>query len=184
MEDLARALGLTDNAVRAHIATLERDGMVRTAGVRRGTGAGKPAVLYELPPAADAALSSAYLPMLNAMLQEVVARFAADERDRFLAAVGRRLADPLRPAPGASHHDRMLAAVAVLNALGGAAELEEGEVSVIRGCGCPLGAAVAVRPETCRAVEALLSEIVGAPVRECCRRGERPSCCFEIDPAA
>ena len=74
--------------------------------------------------------------------------------------------------------------VAVLNALGGAAELEEGDVPVIRGCGCPLGATVAVRPKTCHAVEALLTEIVGAPVRQRCRRGERPSCCFEVGPAA
>lgn len=184
VEDLAQAVGLTDNAVRAHLATLERDGMVRTAGVRRGAGAGKPAVLYELPPAADAAFSTAYLPVLNAVLAELVARFSREEADGFLAAVGRRLADPVRPAEGTSRRERMLAAVAVLNALGGAAELEEGDVPMIRGCGCPLGSAVAVRPETCHAVESLLTEIVGAPVRQCCRRGERPSCCFEVDPAA
>ena len=41
VEDLARALGLTDNAVRAHLAALERDGLVVQSGLRRGTG--KPA---------------------------------------------------------------------------------------------------------------------------------------------
>jgi predicted ArsR family transcriptional regulator len=39
VEELARALGLTDNAVRNHLATLERDGLVRQDGVRRGPGA-------------------------------------------------------------------------------------------------------------------------------------------------
>ena len=29
VEELAQALGLTDNAVRAHLVTLERDGLVR-----------------------------------------------------------------------------------------------------------------------------------------------------------
>ncbi len=29
VEELARALGLTDNGARAHLATLERDGIVR-----------------------------------------------------------------------------------------------------------------------------------------------------------
>jgi predicted ArsR family transcriptional regulator len=84
--------------------------------------------------------------------------------------------------PGmASRVERMRAAVGVLNALGGSAELEEGEgAAIIRGCGCPLASAVARRPETCRAVEALLSEVVGEPVRQCCRHGDRPSCCFEI----
>jgi predicted ArsR family transcriptional regulator len=36
VEELAAALALTDNAVRAHLATLERDGLVQQAGVRRG----------------------------------------------------------------------------------------------------------------------------------------------------
>src|SRR5690606_28575965 len=74
VEDLAQALGLTDNAVRAHIATLERDGLIRPAGVRRGTGAGKPATLYELPPGADAIFSRAYPTVLQAMLDELVER--------------------------------------------------------------------------------------------------------------
>ena len=31
--ELAEALGLTDNAVRAHLLSLERDGLVRQSGV-------------------------------------------------------------------------------------------------------------------------------------------------------
>jgi predicted ArsR family transcriptional regulator len=39
VEELARALGLTDNGIRAHLAALERDGIVRQRGsVRRGSG--------------------------------------------------------------------------------------------------------------------------------------------------
>ena len=36
VEDLAEKLNLTDNAVRAHLSTLERDGLVRQSGLRRG----------------------------------------------------------------------------------------------------------------------------------------------------
>jgi predicted ArsR family transcriptional regulator len=44
VEDLARALDLTDNGVRAHLAVLERDGIVRQRGsLRRTSGGGKPA---------------------------------------------------------------------------------------------------------------------------------------------
>jgi hypothetical protein len=32
----------------------------------------------------------------------------------------------------------------------------------------------------CRAMETLLAEFLATPVRECCERGERPRCCFEI----
>ncbi|MDQ4000884.1 MAG: winged helix-turn-helix domain-containing protein, partial [Actinomycetota bacterium] len=49
VEELARALGLTDNGVRVHLAVLERDGIVRQRGsVRRSSGGGKPAYVYEL----------------------------------------------------------------------------------------------------------------------------------------
>lgn len=184
VDELAAEIGLTDNAVRAHLATLERDGLVRQAGVRRTPGVGKPPVLFELRPEADAALSHAYAPVLVALLQELVPRLGAEDSATLLAAVGRRLADSLRPVTGAGHRERVLAGVAVLNALGGAAELEDGDVQVIRGCGCPLGAAVAARPETCHAIEALLSDIVGSQVRQRCQRGDRPSCRFEVDPAA
>ena len=49
--ELASALGLTSNAIRAHLATLERDGLVRTSGMRRGTR--KPAATYDLAPKAE-----------------------------------------------------------------------------------------------------------------------------------
>ena len=45
VEELAGALGLTNNAIRNHLATLERDGIVRQEGIRRGPGAGKPATV-------------------------------------------------------------------------------------------------------------------------------------------
>jgi predicted ArsR family transcriptional regulator len=181
VDDLALALGLTDNAVRAHLTALERDGFVRSAGVRRGSGAGKPATLYELAPGAEAIFSRAYPAVLKAVLEELVTQLRTDGAETFLRTVGLRLAQPLRPAEGTPHRERLLAAVEVLNALGGAATLDEdGPTAVIRGCGCPLGAAVADRPETCRAVESLLTEIVGSPLRQCCRQGDRPSCCFEV----
>ena len=51
VDELAQALDLTDNAVRAHLATLERDGLVQQRGVRRGSG--KPASVYDLTVEAD-----------------------------------------------------------------------------------------------------------------------------------
>ena len=40
--------------------------------------------------------------------------------------------------------------------------------------------AVHGQPHVCRAMETLLGELVGTPVRECCERGAQPRCCFEI----
>ncbi len=184
VDELARGLGLTDNGVRAHLATLERDGVVRQAGVRRGEGAGKPATVFELTAEAEAQFSQAHAPVLAAMLEELVAQLPADRSDDVLQGVGRRLAAGVMPPAGASREERVQAAVEVLRSLGGAVELEPGQGGpVIRGCGCPLSDAVSRRPEACRVVEALLSEVVGTRVRQCCRHGDRPSCCFEVPSA-
>ncbi len=181
VEELARSLGLTDNAVRAHLATLERDGLVRNVGLRRGPGAGKPATLYELHPEAEPLFSRAYALVLGALLDELAAQLPAERREVLMQAVGRRLAAEAARPTTESLETRVAAAVALLNSLGGEAQAERDHGGLmISGCGCPLSAATSRRPEVCRAVEALLSDVVGAPVRECCAHGDRPRCCFQI----
>jgi predicted ArsR family transcriptional regulator len=185
VEELARALGLTDNAVRNHLATLERDGLVRQDGVRRGPGAGKPAALYELRPEAEPLFSRAYAPVLSTMLDVLVAELPPDRAAELLQQVGRRLAAATGGRASGSLDDRVRAAAAVLTSLGGEVDVvaEDGALR-LRGWACPLSVAVAQRPELCRAVETLVTEIAGAPARECCEHGARPRCCFSIDPAA
>ena len=177
--DLAGALGLTDNAVRSHLAAMERDGLVEQ---RRGPvrGVGKPAQLYALTPAADALLPKAYAPVLGVLLETLGERMGREELAALLREVGRR-AGAGRGREGADVRMRIEAAYGVLGEMGGVAEIEEGEDAVyIRGFSCPLAALVPGHPEVCQLAEAMLSEIVGVPVREQCAKGERPRCCFEI----
>ncbi|MGH7664512.1 MAG: helix-turn-helix transcriptional regulator [Gemmatimonadaceae bacterium] len=186
VDELAELVGLTDNAVRSHLSTLERDGLVRQDGVRRVDGPGKPATLYEIHPDAEALLSRAYVPVLGALLDELAAQMASERSAELMQAVGRRLAAGVpRPRAEDALEVRVRAGAALLNSLGGDTQVEQrGGALSIRGCGCPLSAATARRPEVCRAVESLLSEVVGAPVRETCDRGDRPQCCFQIGSAA
>ena len=185
VEELAQAIGLTDNAVRAHLATLERDGLVTSVGVRRGAGAGKPATVYQLHPEADALLSRAYAPVLRAMLDVIAERMSEHDAEELMRDVGRRLAAQLGRDVTGDLHTRVHAAAALLTALGGESYVEKGDDTLqLRGHGCPLSAAVTARAEVCRAIEALLSEVVGVEVREHCHRGDRPRCCFHIDSAA
>jgi predicted ArsR family transcriptional regulator len=184
VEELARALGLTDNAIRAHLATLERDGLVRQEGRRRGSGAGKPAQLYAATEEVELRLSRAYAPVLAALLEELAERLPGEETEKLLSAVGRRLA-AAGPRGGETLEDRARDAVALLNELGGDASLEpDGAGFLVRGCGCPLSAAVSRRPETCRLVQALLSDVTGVQVGQCCAQEPRPQCCFTVPPAA
>jgi predicted ArsR family transcriptional regulator len=184
VEGLARELDLTDNGVRAHLATLERDGIVRQRGsVRRGSGGGKPAYVYELTPQGEELFPKAYEPVLSQLLDVLVTQLGPEKSEALLRSVGRRIAEGQTvPADGA--RGGLEAAVGVLNDLGGLAELEVRDGSfVIRGYSCPLAGVAPDHPEVCRMAETLLTELAGVPVYEHCDRGERPRCYFEVAPA-
>jgi predicted ArsR family transcriptional regulator len=184
VEGLARELDLTVNGVRAHLATLERDGIVRQRGsVRRGSGGGKPAYVYELTTEAEELFPKAYEPVLSQLLDVLVTQLGPEKSEALLRSVGRRIAEGQTvPADGA--RGGLEAAVGVLNELGGLAELEVRDGSfVIRGYSCPLAGVAPDHPEVCRMAETLLTELAGVPVYEHCDRGERPRCCFEVAPA-
>ncbi len=180
VEELARGLGLTDNAIRPHLISLDRDGLVNQTGVRRGPGAGKPAAVYELAGEAEVRLSRAYAPVLTALLEELNQRHGAAETEAVLLEVGSRLA-ATAPRRSGGLLSRVRAAASLLNDLGGDISIESEPSGIrIRGNGCPLSAAVAQRPEACRAVQGLLAEVIGAPVAQCCEHGPRPRCCFTV----
>jgi predicted ArsR family transcriptional regulator len=184
VEDLARALDLTDNGVRAHLGVLERDGIVRQRGsVRRTSGGGKPAYVYELTQEGEKLFPKAYEPTLGRLLDVLSERLGLEESEALLRSVGRRLAEEhSRRADGALA--RLETAVEVLNELGGLAELEERDCAlVIRGYSCPLAGVTPDHPEVCRMAEALVAEVAGVSVQEHCDRSERPRCCFEVASA-
>jgi predicted ArsR family transcriptional regulator len=183
VDDLASALGLTDNAIRAHLTTLERDGLVHQVGVRRGEG--KPSVIYSLTQDAERLFPKAYAPVLGRLMDVLEERVSVTESRAMLREVGRRLALEHPQAKGAPV-ERLTTAAALLSALGGLAEVDlqasNGTVR-LQGYSCPLGAIIPEHPEICLVAESLIAEVTGLPVRECCDRqtGEPPRCAFEVD---
>jgi predicted ArsR family transcriptional regulator len=179
VEELAGNLKLTDNAVRAHLATLERDGLVRQSGLRRGPR--KPHFTYVLTDEADKLFPKAYDALLNQLLAVLKTRLEPAEIEDVLREVGRALAADAQPGNSASLESRVQTALKVLEAIGGAAAVEHhGDKLVIASSGCPLAAAVSVHPEVCRLAETLVAEIVKVPVEEHCDREGRPRCRFEL----
>jgi predicted ArsR family transcriptional regulator len=184
VEELAASLDLTSNAVRSHLAVLERDGLIRSAGVRRGSGVGKPATVYEIVPEAETMLSRGYLPLLRSLLRELGDRMDSASLHDLMRETGERMALEQPPLRATDFDSRVEAAASLLAAIGAEAGVERTEHGAeIRGCSCALAAAVSERPEVCSAVQALLAGVTGAEVREHCDRSERPRCRFEIlDP--
>jgi predicted ArsR family transcriptional regulator len=182
VDDLAQALGLTDNAVRAHLAALERDGLVRQRGVRRG--GGKPAFAYGLTADAERLFPKADAIALRGLLDVLAERLPPDAFAELMRETGRRIA-PASPAPEGDLRARVERATALLADLGGLAEWEARDDGsfTIRGFSCPLAAASGC-PAVCRLAAALLSDVVGAPVRQQCDLGDPPRCRFEIPAPA
>ena len=179
VEELATALGVTDNAVRAQLASLERDGMVRQHGLRRGSG--KPSFSYALQSEFEPLLSKAYIPMLVRLLRGMGGRLPAQQVTDLLSEVGQDWAGELPRASG-DIKSKVAAASNLLNDLGGVTEIEqEGRCLMIKGYSCPLALAVRENRGVCVAVQALLSRYTGENVIEHCdREGERVHCRFEV----
>jgi predicted ArsR family transcriptional regulator len=181
VDELAQTLDVTGNAVRAHLHTLERDGLVEARGIRRGVS--KPAVAYDLTAQAEQLFPKAYEPVLRDLIAVVEERDGRAGAEAMLRETGRRLAAGRRAS--GDLRARAEAAAALLAELGGAVAVEEHDGRLhLRGRSCPLASTVAEHPITCRLAEALVAEIVDAPVETCCDVGDhRPRCCFAIGPA-
>jgi predicted ArsR family transcriptional regulator len=180
-DDISSQLGLTASAVRAQMSGMERDAVVRRAGRRAGTT--RPSQIFELTPEVEQLLSTAYVPLLTHLVGAFAEGLPAHQVGILLRRAGKGLADELSRGrrPAGSLASRLAMASELMNdQLGAVTHVESNGGYVIRGVSCPLAAVTGKHPGVCVAMETFVSEIVGAPARECCDRTGRPRCCFEI----
>jgi len=181
VNELAAALDLTDNAVRAHLLSLERDGLVQQHGIKPGKR--KPHAAYGLSIEAKHIFPKAYGPLLAHFVTVISNRLNRRALRATMREVGRAVAaDHLERWKGRGRGERIKAALDLLDDLGGSAKFEESEgKQFIHGRnGCPLAAVTASHPEACLIVESLLSKVIGVPAKKCCEYGETLRCCFEL----
>jgi predicted ArsR family transcriptional regulator len=180
VNELAAALGLTDNAVRAHLLSLERDGLIHQAGTQPGFR--KPHATYALTAESEQIFPKAYGPLLDLVLTVLARKLSPKELRAAMREVGRRVADNhLLEVEDKPRAQRIAAALRILKELGGSATFHESEGKhFIRGNGCPLAAATAHHSEACLIAESLLAQIIGAPVKERCIHGKVPFCRFQV----
>jgi predicted ArsR family transcriptional regulator len=176
VDELAQAFQLTDNAVRSHLATLERDGLIRQAGVRRGSC--KPSLVYELAPEAEQLFPKAYGVVLQQVLKILSEDMSPEELAVIMHRVGQRMATQWN-IPAGELRLRLRHAVDIVNEFGGLTELEESDDNyTIRGYSCPLADILPEHPEACQLLQAFLVELVGVPIEEHCKRNETLRCLF------
>lgn len=176
--EVARALGVTRNAVRAHVHDLVARGLVQDAGPRPS--ARRPSRTYSRTPAADALSGRAYVPLADQLLSAAEAAVPLAERQHLLRAAGRGLAGA---SIGGPLGRRVRVAAGRLEELGAVAKIHRrtGGSFLIEGASCPLTALVRAHPEVCLAVEAFVSQLTRTAAREVCdRTTDFPRCRIDV----
>lgn len=181
VDELAKELDLTDNAVRAHLLTLERDGLIKQSGMIKGFR--KPHFAYTLSQEAEHLFPKSYDSLFNHLLDVLKNRLSPKILKEVLYEVGRKIANKqsVETQKRSNLDERLEKALKALEELGGSAEvIKANDKIVISSNSCPLAAVVVDHPETCKLAEALVEEIVGVMVKETCNRENKPQCRFEI----
>ena len=180
VNEIAEKMDLTDNAVRAHLIALERDGLVANVGTTKGFR--KPHAVYGLSSEARHIFPKHYDSILNKLLGVLKSRLEAKELIEIMREVGRSVADTGARSHTGSLNERLNEALAALEGLGGSARVvERGDQLSIESESCPFADVVVEHPEVCKATESAVEEIVGVQVTERCDRTGLPKCRFSID---
>src|SRR5262249_53945350 len=120
---------------------------------------------------------------LDGLVDQLATKDGRKRTIALLRAVGSRVAAATKP--GDEPQARVAAAAEVLRELGGDVEVQHTETGwMLQGFGCPLSAVTSRHPEACALATAVVEDITGGAVTECCERGERPRCAFRIDYAS
>ncbi|MEO8194083.1 MAG: ArsR family transcriptional regulator [Gemmatimonadales bacterium] len=178
VDELAKALHLTPNAVRNQLAKLQTLSLTARSGARPS--ASKPSVLYSITLEGQIQFSTLYLPVLTQFLQVAERRCSGAQLETFMGETGKALAMRYHK-PAGGLRERVNAAARLLTSFGGVCEVRSANKKlVIRSAGCPLGALTSDHPAVCKVLECLLSEYLETRVGKCCSYFEEPRCCFEV----
>jgi predicted ArsR family transcriptional regulator len=179
VNELVAELSLTDNAVRAHLLSLERDGLVVQKGTVRGHR--KPHFVYGISEKARDLFPRPYGTLFNRLLSSLKATLRRPTLEARLREVGKSIGDDVASPVPLSREARFEQALTALESLGGSARVtyESGE-AVIQSDGCPFTEAVEEHPEVCKVTESLLESVLQTDVKEACDRSTSPKCRFIV----
>lgn len=180
VSELAQALDVSDNTIRTHLSSLERDGLVQQSGWKAGSR--KPHHEYELTTEAEQLFPKSLGLIFNQFITVLNEQFSAEDSEKLFTEVAKRLAaETAENVKTSSLEERAQAGVDLVSALGGLAEVKkEDDHLLIEGTSCPVASIACEHKQVCQMLAHLISEITQAPVQEKCVRGEKVQCNFEI----
>ena len=184
VEDLCRALRISHNAVRQHLAALTRGGLV-SHGVARPSG-GRPQARYLLTVAGRELFPRNYGLIATKVLERLYADAGPAQVQAMLVEMGRELGRAAASTTTADNSEAAVTLAEQLDALGYEAQAtrRDGEVQV-EAYNCVFHDLARAHPEVCRFDLAFMEAASGRPVQhlECLVRGGS-ACRFRLGPAA
>lgn len=176
IRDLTETLSLSENAVRHHLHSLEREGFVCLVHDQQAERVGRPAKLYGLTEAAESLFPKGYAQLLELVLAEAEAQSLLE---LLVGSVVNRLADQIRPQiENLNPEERILVAAQHLNLGGSLSHLERTPAGwELRAYNCPFLAAGCRFEPVCDIAPRVLSLATGLPSeRVTCQRDGKPAC--------
>ena len=181
--DLARAFGLSPNAVRQQLVVLERDGLVAEHSVRRGPT--KPTLEFSLTGEADKLFPQAHDKMLSAVLREVREQFGAPAVNQIFDGLSKRAVDGARRRiTGETPEKKVEQLTEILRERGVVADysLIDGGFA-LHEHNCPYTSVAQEHPEMCQVIHHVIEETIGGEhtQTESLAQGGK-ECRFELKP--
>ncbi len=178
VEQLGKDLKVSETAIRAQLALLQRDGIVEAKGEIKI--ARRPSLTYGLTSGVGLYFSKAYHSVLAHLIDILAIQMPKKEYTTVMRKLGRKLANST-PRPTGNLRDRVEGTAKAYESFGTLTNVEEdGEKFIIVAHGCPFEEVVNGDAGICLAMETFMSKLIGVPTRQCCDRGARPSCRFEV----
>lgn len=184
--DLAARVGITEMAIRRHIATLERDNLIYPTTIRQPMG--RPAKVYNLTEEADELFPKNYHSLTLGILEDILSLDGQDKLQELFAHREERLVKEYLTIlqSSDSFEDKVSKLADLQNERGYLTKLEakeDGTFELLE-FNCPIAQVSRVFPQTCSCETNVFRRVLGADVErnECLAEGG--SCCvFKIQQA-
>lgn len=181
--ELSEALGIGAVGIRQHLALLERDGLVRVAGLRRGVG--RPSHLYALTESAEQLFPRRYDRLAADALAFVEQHGGPDAVAEFFEARRRKLSEQYAPRLAGKNRSEQVAELAtILNEQGYMCDwqqLDDGSF-LITEHNCPIDCVARDHQQACTQELKLYEDLLGVPLVREETIAEGGSCCrYRVD---
>ena len=180
--ELTDMFGVTRNTVVVHLRQLEASGLVERVAAPRTGNVGKPTMLYRATSGSEDRNSKAYPTFAEMQAKGLASVMSEKQRVKFYKQIGADKAKNVQVPDDLDFKARIILAQDFANDLGAALTIDETEDTfVLSSFTCPVATVVRTEPCACHALAEIFERLTGHSTKQCCQRGDKLVCRFEIE---